>query len=39
MSNPDKDKIEQIIKNRKIAHTFYSEKQIVAPYQYDLRCD
>ena len=26
MNNPDKDKIEQIIKNRKIAHAFYSEK-------------
>ena len=29
MNNPDKDKIEQIIKNRKIAHAFYSEKSEV----------
>ena len=29
MNNPDKDKIEQIIKNRKVAHTFYSEKSEV----------
>ena len=29
MDNPDKDKIGQIIKNRKIAHTFYSEKSEV----------
>ena len=29
MNNPDKDKIDQIIKNRKIAHTFYFEKSKV----------
>ena len=29
MNNPDTDKIEQIIKNRKIAHAFYSEKSDV----------
>ena len=29
MTNSDKDKIEQIIKNRKIAHAFYSEKSEV----------
>jgi AhpD family alkylhydroperoxidase len=29
MNNPDKDKIEDIIKNRKIAHKFYSEKSEV----------
>ena len=29
MSNPNKDKIEQIIKNRKIARVFYSEKSEV----------
>jgi len=29
MNNPEKDKIEQIIKNRKMAHAFYSEKSDV----------
>ena len=29
MNNPDKDKIEQVIKNRKIAHAFYSKKSEV----------
>jgi len=29
MTNPDKDKIEQIIKDRKTAHVFYSEKSEV----------
>ena len=29
MNNPNKDKIEQIIKNRKIAHAFYSDKSEV----------
>ena len=29
MDNPDKDKIEQIIKSRKTAHAFYSKKSEV----------
>jgi len=36
MTNPDKDKIEQIIKNRKTAHTFYSEKSEVYRKFYEM---